>query len=1083
MISLWKSNVIRSMIKFICCLLLTIFSHTVVVGQKVDTAMARLYLDRALAEKASSPDSVIKYLMLSADLFEKQARTSQQMPIWDRYLFIHHQLLPYADDMKFSDFQELNSKLKENTKFFDTEEKASKLREAELNYLFGSSMFLYYKNRNQAKLESAILPLKDSYQLFSDVAPSSPLLADIQCKLGEAYYVLEDFDLSEKHFKQSMSDQDKSELKNLSLAAIQHNFLANINYQRGDYESAKKFRLKHIEIIEHNPETSSETMSNAYYGLGAIYFQLRDLENAQLIFEQELNVQLNAPVRNESKLSRSYLNVGTILHVKKDREKAISFYEKAIDVQLKQVTPDTALMIKIYNNIGIIYLDLDDPQKGLFYNKKALTLSMASLGESHHELAPRYLNIGAVYRELNMFPEAKASLEKAIEIYRKKFGPNHPNIAKINNSLGILYRNKENYEEAIRHHQIAIKTVVPSFSYHSDIELPSNEERVINYHRLITSLHYKGIAFHQWGTASQEVKKLTLADSTFSKAIYWIKKLEQQQSQVDNKLWLKSIFGQTFRISIQNLILLRKLDPDNRDIYAEKALKLSELNKASLIRYAVNESNFATSESALSEAIKAKTETIAKINETEKALHDLAVSPSEGPNISDLQQQLLSLNQTLDSILDDIRSKHPEFFDLMYSSQEINVKETQAKLKSDAVLIEYFLLKDEIVSFLLTNHTFELRTVHCDSIQLIQLVNHVIRGISCPFVNEASCDSIKHISNELYQSAASKLYPYLIPPNLDSSVKKLLIIPDGILGYLPFETLLSDSTNLRSYLVNDHQISYYHSLSNYMNPRSDVKSKKGYLAFAPDFQEGFHTNEMLALEETTPSTSGLRNRAFGPLEHNMDEVQNIQQFMGGDIFIAEKATLNNFLKYASQYQILHIASHAFVDDDDIEFSGIVFNQHGEEHNLLYLSDLFTLSFQPELVVLSACETGKGKLYPGEGIMSLASGFSYAGAKSILTTLWSVNDKVSAVFMERFYYYIHAGYEKHTALFHTKNEFIESGELPFYWAGFILIGNTDPIQLSSHNSGSRKTIIFYILLSMLVIMGLGYGVFRRKMTNT
>ena len=178
--------------------------------------------------------------------------------------------------------------------------------------------------------------------------------------------------------------------------------------------------------------------------------------------------------------------------------------------------------------------------------------------------------------------------------------------------------------------------------------------------------------------------------------------------------------------------------------------------------------------------------------------------------------------------------------------------------------------------------------------------------------------------------------------------------------------------------------------------------------------------------------------------------------MGGDAWLGSDASESNFKKQAGQYAIIHLASHAMVDDGHPQYSKILFAADPDslEDGALEVSELFNLSLPAELVVLSACETGIGRLQKGEGIVSLARGMAYAGAKSVVTTLWPVNDAATSDIMQNFYESLNQKNSKSEALRLAKLAYIESGDhlsaQPFYWAAFIPIGDMRPLPSKNHH---------------------------------
>ena len=151
------------------------------------------------------------------------------------------------------------------------------------------------------------------------------------------------------------------------------------------------------------------------------------------------------------------------------------------------------------------------------------------------------------------------------------------------------------------------------------------------------------------------------------------------------------------------------------------------------------------------------------------------------------------------------------------------------------------------------------------------------------------------------------------------------------------------------------------------------------------------------------------------------------------------------------------------------------SQDTTEDDFLSLEELFHLRLPAEMVVLSACETGIGKLYRGEGISSLARGFSYAGSRSIITTLWKVNDEATAQIMAQFYQNLDQGISKDESLRLAKLAYLETADNltahPFYWSGYVPIGNMMPVE-GGENDWWWVVLIF-------ILLGVGFGRYWKR----
>ena len=361
-------------------------------------------------------------------------------------------------------------------------------------------------------------------------------------------------------------------------------------------------------------------------------------------------------------------------------------------------------------------------------------------------------------------------------------------------------------------------------------------------------------------------------------------------------------------------------------------------------------------------------------------------------------------------------------------------------LNDDQSFIEYFRGDSAIYAFVINKNSFNSVKIKLD-VPIDSLVNQLNRGI----LQKQTIG---------YATAATNLYSKIFEPIRAAcgTSTHLIISPDGILSHIPFEALLTQKVAKEDeqyfkeypYLINDFIISYNYSASlwNEMKQKEITPNEqKLFAGFAPSFPK--NTNIDLEISNNSPVN-------FGELKWNIEEINSIQYKMEGDIYATKKATVENFRKYAPQYRILHLSTHGKANDKAGDFSCLVFNgKDGKGFEYFYTKDLYALQLKAELVVLSACETNIGELKEGEGIISLARGFSYAGASSIITTLWVVDDEISKKLMVDFYAQILNKKNKAEALHQVKKNYFQNTSVhreshPYYWASFIPIGDMKSI---------------------------------------
>jgi CHAT domain-containing protein len=277
-------------------------------------------------------------------------------------------------------------------------------------------------------------------------------------------------------------------------------------------------------------------------------------------------------------------------------------------------------------------------------------------------------------------------------------------------------------------------------------------------------------------------------------------------------------------------------------------------------------------------------------------------------------------------------------------------------------------------------------------------------------------------------------------------------------------TELPDTTNQillnkLPYLIKSSIINYSYSANLlFKTGKSQKKAKNRLLAFAPVYHSDTVSfeNEKLILT---------------PLPGIQQEVDFISEEIKTDAFRGNDATEFNFRQFSKDYDILHLAMHAFINDSLPAFSRFAFaqnsNNSGENDGWLNTADIYNLDLNARLTVLSACNTGSGNLRKGEGVMSLARGFLYAGCPGIIMTLWEVEDNAGTKIMSNFYRNLKKGKSTDEALRLAQLKYLENANPrmghPHYWLGYVPIGQTSPL-FSSYD-------IYFAGLIILTIAGL------------
>ncbi|MFQ6052317.1 MAG: CHAT domain-containing protein, partial [Candidatus Hydrothermarchaeota archaeon] len=575
-------------------------------------------------------------------------------------------------------------------------------------------------------------------------------------------------------------------------------------------------------------------------------------------------------------------------------------------------------------------------------------------------------------------------------------------------------------------------------------------------------------AYLEMGNAYRKEKEYEKALESYKNSINII---EDIRSKIKLEELKASYFGTDRRLeAFHNLIdLLARLHQSHSGKeYDLQAFNYMERAKARSFLDSLEVSNIDISAGVDLRLIEREKELMQEISKIYKTL--LSPDLTEEKR-NELYSQLKKHEEEIESVKREIRISSPAYADLKYP-QIISVKEAQKKLADrTTAFFEYCLGRENSYAFVITRK--KLKIFSLPPAREIQKKVKNYLGL----ITDRECSEFQ---------PGYELFSSLILPGLDKKIRKIIISPDDILHFLPFEALITQQSPKR-WLIEDYRVSYIPSLSVLSEIKNHKKMKKqrpkkDLIAFGdPSFGVNEITNSEKDIFQDYYSSNTFN---FFRLEHSSQEVERIGSLFKKSkksIYRRENASEELIKKIPlSQYKILHFATHALVDEKNPARSAIVLSlkNNDNEDGFLQMREIFNLDLNCDLVTLSACQTGLGEFIRGEGIESLNRAFFYAGSSSALITLWAVNDQASAILMERFYSHLRHSFSIMEALRKAKLEMISSGNLshPYFWAGYLATGMADRIIFPS---SSKK---LFILLS-LFLTGAGIITFRnlhRKM---
>lgn len=814
---------------------------------------------------------------------------------------------------------------------------------------------------------------------------------------------------TEKAFWKNPTPKTKDELLAIVILncnkAYYENQFNKTNQAISSYEKAwktyQKYHLKNYDIVEF-----------CLKPLGNLYTILGDYDNAENTIKQYYYIANQE--KSENKKIAAILNLSNVYQNSGKIELAIDLLEKTIKTEkITDVQKGNLL-----NNLGNNYLlrNINDDAlsaEHIFFKAIPLLKKDKSQQES---LLNTYLNL---YKLKVDYPQNEAFdyYEKARVIFENLPNTNPRNKAQFYLEKIHLLLRQNNLTEAQTVLKTVFKTLIPNYSNQKNI-LPKKNDLYAET-VLLDALDFQAELF----TIQNQPKK---ALESYALSFY-IEELFQNLIVYENS---KIITQTRNRKRIEKCLVIYQslFEKEGNSIYIEKAFQLVEKTKSIVLKERlINNKKSSRKEKLILEQFENWNTIIIK----EQQKGDLADIHKINEAIKKQNELMLLLKQTQSNA----ENK---------TNKNINLNDLYAKLEKDnAIMVEYFWGTKNLYSFTIQNNEISLKSYCIGSMCGEPLFWHL------SFFNDTNSIT-ENISQ--YKKRAFMAYNYLQLPK-KSNYKNLIIIPDGILNFMPFEALITKESNTTNfaqihYLLNDYNIGYENSASFYLSFDQNKKSQKEtVLGVFPVF-------------ENTPYA----------LTYSKDEMQSIQKNFKGKYFENANATFDNFKKNAANYSILHLSTHATAGDVVTPASIKFYDQE-----ILY-SELYHLNINPDLVVLSACETGIGKLYKSEGAMSIARGFQLAGAQNLLFSLWKVNDYTTSVFMDSFYQNIKNGQSYIEANANAKRDFLKNPAIsnakksPYYWSAFVYYG---AVETSENTNYGLYIWIGIGIIGLLILLKIGF----------
>jgi len=901
------------------------------------------------------------------------------------------------------------------------------------------------------------LSLKDKNQEYDE------RYANALYNLGVLYARLGDFKRHEDYSIRSL-EVEKKIFGNASPSLIgTYSSLITAFIQLHEYEKAINYSNIALMIGNNNPDSVPPIiMADLYNNLGVCYNRMADFSKANILFDKSESIYRN----DQLTLNENYINLINNLAISfgalKLTGKSDEYYERGIALA---ATNNSSSAFNIINSYAIILGNAGKEQKGESLLKGALERAKTKSGENSRSYFEVLNNYADYLREY------KIDNNKSLECYVKCMDYLSRNDQDFILKTSVLIGYSLSLTEAgdPRKALGTIQSLLFSDNSKSksvgiydnpDIETIKPDRNSLKIlktkYRILWDINRK----------SPDQKTLEAASSTAELIVSLLEKVRINISEEDSRLILGDKFRDSYLNAIRDFNLLYSKTADRQ--YIEKAFEYSEKSKVAGLLTSTRElkavqfhipSDIADLEKKLQRNISLFNARIAE--ETVNEEPDIIL-------INKLKENLLESTRRRDSLILIFEKQYPDYYAIKYNTQVAGLKDIPEITGRNGNYISY-VVSDTILYIFVANRKHQkVIAIPVDS-SFYNNIKQFRNLLSMPLASDNARTKFKN-----YQSTGYDLYKTIIDPVRKYLISdKLLISPDNILSYLPFEALPTSPDSGESilyrnlaFLMDDFDISYTYSAT-FMaeNVKKDYSIGNKVIAFAPNYPEPIDIQSVLL----------SRHAEMGvllDLPYARQEAEFVSDITGGKLFLNEEARESVYKQESGKYDIIHLAMHTLLNDKEPMYSTLIFSPENDTIDDRYLKtyEVYGIPLKAKMVVLSSCNTGTGFLFSGEGILSLARGFIYSGSQSVVMSMWEIEDRSGTEIVKMFYKNLKKGNSKSVALRKARIAYLKKADQlrshPYFWSTLVIYGNNTPLYYSKFLIIAAATVGLIIVLSLV-----------------
>lgn len=939
--------------------------------------------------------------------------------------------------------------------FADTHKEIGLVRRGRARHRLGMDHSQMGDNERSLKyyLEAKAVYMKSDTLLAS-------LMAEACTGVGSAYWHLGENRKADEAYTQALSywEQSREPKRDFRMAGTLIN--RGILWQStGDFNRSKANYLECIRRCGAVADTAKDPLlreeaimvrTRGYVNLATVYFAVGDDGRSRELLEMALRDREKLLEPDDPKLLGVKDRLADLELEAKNYAKAEQWVRAYLDACEKYYGVRSEDYARTCAKLGEVYAGLgrNEQADSLFKRSIALNAAMDNAG-TNAELASAYRRHAQFCMDLDRNAEALKDLEAALAIITAIHGDRHHKVATYELLLAEAAFANGDPATTLRYAEHALGLLQDRMQSLRASSIPQTWPQP---HVLPDALY--------WKVKAQRALGITSSDHWRADMDMGVRAMERNKAAYDDEGSQLGFIGQQKAVFDQAIELAGEgYGQSGASVDLDRFLALTEADRSILLKSRLNDFT-GLQYAGVPDSI------IVKENQLISALD---LDPEDRAATADLARR----EQDLADFLARLSKSHPHYFDLRYGETRVTVQDVRNKLLTpERDLLLYAFTGDHLYMLVIGTDAVALVHVPADGIaETVKALNAAIM--------ERNQESYARLSRALYAQVFEPVASMLRKP-------ELLIIPDGDLQTVNFETLLfepADRGKLGAHmLIQKYAIGYLLSATTAVQFKGlAAPGANKVLAFAPGFSDEMKQGYLAGVRDSALIDRNYLRYVRQPFAVSMAE--ELGSSLSARVRIGTDASETHFREQAKEYGVLHLGTHAEMNATSPLYSRLVFSKDGsgvdpDKDGYLHAYEIYEMDLRSQLAVLTACETGAGTA-DAEGVRSLGYSFAYAGCPSLVISLWSIDEKVSSEIIARFYQYLAAGMPKHMALRQAKLDHLASAPdelaLPYYWAGMVLVGDVDPVEVG----GGLGRSLPWMTGALVVVLALVWWIRKRR----